>query len=374
MAQVDSHDPDLLIFKSGGGCLMIFGLPFLIAGIAVMTSPFWDPKNAPWYFMVPFGAIFATIGVAMIFGRAGVSIDKRMGQVNQWWGLLFPLKTNLYNLADIQQVSISKKIRRSKNSSYTVYPVCLKGATVQIDIEEPQAYGEARRCAENLAKFTGLPLADSTSGQEVIRDPDRLDESIREKVRRTGAREIPSAPANMKTSYSIDGQEIQLDIPPSGWHPIFFIPILLGLGIAAFIYFSAVHGLLHDSKAPLPFKLFGGLFIILPLIGVVMPALKLATRRYTVLVSPQKLTLESRWALGKSIQTMAAEEIEELQLSQGPLPEEAKETPVPKILFEIMGSGNILVRSDKTTLTFGKGLDRQELEWLLALIENTISA
>ena len=62
-------DPDRYVVKRGGGCLMLFGLPFFAAGVAVivlgvlgkMTSESGGPP--PLLFIIPFGLIFASVGV-----------------------------------------------------------------------------------------------------------------------------------------------------------------------------------------------------------------------------------------------------------------------------------------------------------------------
>ena len=42
MRRIETHDPDILEFRGGGGCLALFGTPFLLAGLFVMSIPFTD--------------------------------------------------------------------------------------------------------------------------------------------------------------------------------------------------------------------------------------------------------------------------------------------------------------------------------------------
>ena len=54
--------------KRGGGCfLIVFGLPFLCAGLFMMASPFLGGNAPPALFMLPFGFVFVLAGVGVIF-------------------------------------------------------------------------------------------------------------------------------------------------------------------------------------------------------------------------------------------------------------------------------------------------------------------
>ena len=74
----DEHagEASTLETKTGGGCMMLFGLPFFAAGIAVMTVPFWADGDAPAAMLIPFGLVFASVGGGIMFGRAGIIADK----------------------------------------------------------------------------------------------------------------------------------------------------------------------------------------------------------------------------------------------------------------------------------------------------------
>jgi len=70
-----------------------------------------------------------------------------------------------YLLPDFCEVALKKEVRKGNNSSYTVYPVCLRSEARQesVTLEEPRDYGAARDLAERVSKLVGKPLADSSS-------------------------------------------------------------------------------------------------------------------------------------------------------------------------------------------------------------------
>ena len=65
MKQIGTNDPDILKFRTGGGCLMIFGLPFLLTGLLVLSTLLevlpLEGTLPPWYIAVPFGAVFGIV-------------------------------------------------------------------------------------------------------------------------------------------------------------------------------------------------------------------------------------------------------------------------------------------------------------------------
>ena len=71
-------DQATLEIRSGGGCISIFGLPFLLAGLFVMQIPLGiipmkgPPGELPSIFVVLFGSMFAAVGACLVFGRSGI--------------------------------------------------------------------------------------------------------------------------------------------------------------------------------------------------------------------------------------------------------------------------------------------------------------
>ncbi|NUM35791.1 MAG: hypothetical protein HUU50_14700 [Candidatus Brocadiae bacterium] len=382
MEKIDSYDPDLMVFRSGGGCLILFGLPFLLSGCLVIALPFLPQSQQVDWFTCFFGLPFFLVGVALVFGRSGILIDKRMNSVTSWWGLLFPLHSKVFDLKSFIKVTITKEIRRSKNSTYTVYPVRLAGEE-SVSFGENTQYEASRKIAEEIAKFIFIPLSDASSDVEIIREPDKLDESVRDKILRTGeAREIPPTPKNSKLLYDREGEEIRLEIPPMGWHPIFYVPIVFGI-IFSCILFGAFSPMLFEKDLFILIRLIPIAVVSVPFIIIFGAIYRFASKRTIIHVSPKILQVQEIWALGKNTKQIPVKELEELRIlsaldnaqlkkSLDSLNKENRPQNIPSSLG-FFGNAAILARSDRVTIQFGTGLSKEEVEWLHAVIENTIA-
>lgn len=380
---------EVLGTRSGGGCLMLFGLPFLLAGLAVMISPtgIIPAKNAPppWFFAIPFGLVFATVGAAFVFGRAGVKLDRANRTVTRWWGLLAPFKSTVRSLDEFEQVTITKEVRRSKNSTYTVYPVKLVSEGKDICFEEPQEYQKARKKAEEVAGFLEFRIMDCTSGTAVWRSPEEFDESLRERARRTGeAVAVADPPELMRTQVQVEDRQVILDLPAAGFTAQHVAPVVMGwlFIIGAGIFF--VRGPFKDVfKQPRPmnyiFMGFVAVFMLMPLLGMIA-SVKSAFRRDRVIASPDSLQYQSKGLIFTRTKYMPADEMEELVLpnmtGRDEVAAQIEKLEAPAVVKGIARAlakrrgrqQGILARSDKLTIEFGKNLADDELVWLHAVI------
>jgi len=87
---------DILEIKQGGGCLSLFGLPFLAGGIFLMSAGlgivrFSNPEEIPawgYLLLILFGAVFSSVGGALVFGRTWLRIDRSNESITKMKGLL----------------------------------------------------------------------------------------------------------------------------------------------------------------------------------------------------------------------------------------------------------------------------------------------
>ena len=162
--------------KSGGGWLVIFSLPFLGAGIFMLltvlgVSGVSMDEDLPMVVMLLLGILFSGARIALMFGRAGVTVDRGEMKVTKWWGLLVPMKVTRYDLSGYDRITVGKESRSDPNSWQRVYPVCLAGGpeVEEIEFDAPTDYPAARRLSEELARFLGHEIEDTTSGRTVRR-------------------------------------------------------------------------------------------------------------------------------------------------------------------------------------------------------------
>jgi hypothetical protein len=418
MRIIETGDPAVWEARSSGHVgVFFFGLSFLLVGLFVMSLPLGlfpvEGDTAPWYMLVPFGSIFAAVGLGLMAGRRGIVIDRQRHRVVRWYGLLFPMvrRESLLGLCD--RLALTREVRKSEKSTRIVYPVRLESTAQDgiIHIEEPLDYQEARRTAESLAGFLRLPLVDLSSGKEVVREPDRLDESIRERARRTGE-EMPDAvaPPQMRSTLQEESGTLHIQIPPTGVtavHRFCLIATLILVGVAAFVVTPFLELEVPDPMSYLLIGFMGAGFVLLPLVSVLSRVAQKARSRCTVQASRSLLRVEQ----GKKVTEIFADELEELEIHesappagitqapdgrlmidksavrQGPgnrrLPStgSGQMTPVGPVLSFLMsammktGPGtSISARSDKKSVRFGAGLGKEELFYIYARLKRTMAA
>ena len=420
MKQVATRDPDILHFKSGGGPLVVPGVPFLCAGLFMLAVSLGlvplRETPPPWYVALPIGLGLCVAGLVMIFGRTELLIDRRQKRIVRRLFFLVPLRTREFILGDYRRIAIGKEIKKNQNGTHTVYPVRLEGGEeVQpINIDEPVNYEDARQRAEALAHHLDLPVVDTSTGTPILRDAAALDETLRERLRKKGGPgSLPRAPVFMKASVKEETDSLTVVIPPAGmgmnaW--VALVPTLI-FGIVVAVFFGEALG---DLPLPPPIRVtltaFAVMFFVAVPLLVRLRAVMARNREETaVTATPAFLRVEKKAPMKKkTIEEIPAEEIEELfvkgvavtDLPGARLQKEETGTqgytpigPTMRGRSPMRESGHagaglallrafsrtpaspqgIVVRSDRATLTFGQGLPEEELRYLCAMIEKTLA-
>jgi hypothetical protein len=405
------RDPDIVEVKQGGGCLSLFGVPLLLVGLIFLlmslgvVSVEMEGGNMGSLLTLLVGVPFAAVGVGLVFGRAGVVIDRRRGTAVKWWGLLRPMKRSEYCLDTFEHVNIS--FRRGDKNSPDTYPVSLGEATgrTTVNVIQPADYLEARRAAEELAVLIGKPIEDTSSGQKIVREADRLNESLRERIKRTreDLGSLPPQPPGMKTRITETGEGVILEIPNSSMGLFRSLPAVFALGFVAFVVVNIIGGI-TGSPVP-PTVKYGVLLIVtiaslasvLGMLRYFRKASKSLTRITAVRTS---LRVEDVAATGRTAVTeIPVNELEDFFLTTSRsilerpvMPGQEESTalhpfgdtgtprlpdgrPVPKIILALSryaGSPGITARSDNAVVTFGKGLPEEEAAYLFAVIKKVL--
>jgi hypothetical protein len=346
-------------------------------------------------------------------GRMGVIIDRRRGRMVKWYGLIIPMIRREHMMGLCDRLALTREVRKSDKSTQTVYPVRLEGNAQEkpILIEEPTDYQQARATAESLAEFLRLPLVDVSSGKEVVREPDRLDESIRERVRRTGE-EMPeaAAPSQMRSTLQEESGTLHIRIPPpgvTGAHRFQLIAFLILIGVGAFVVRPFQSFEVQDPVGWLLIGLIGAAFVLPPLVFVLFRVAGRARTGCTVQASRSLLRVEH----GKNVTEIFADELEELEIHESALPAGFTKGPDGQLMIDknalsqppgdrryaSAGTGqptpagplvsflmsavlrrspgpSIVARSDKKTVRFGAGLDKEELLYLYTRLRSILAA
>ncbi|MFW6163344.1 MAG: hypothetical protein ACODAJ_11295 [Planctomycetota bacterium] len=378
MGRVETGDPDVIEYRYGGGCLVFFGLPFLLIGLFILASPLlplaWRPKGkrsgepVSSRVAVPLGGAFAVAGAVLVFGRGGRILDRRRDRLTTWWGPLVPLRRKERALGGFEKVQIAREERESKNTVRTVYPVRLAGAGAEpATIQTPDQREEAVALAEELAGFLGLPVGDGSMGSEVVRAPGEVDASLRDRARRTGERpEIGDPPAGARSTCHAEGDTLTLEIPPPALGGRHVVGLLLGLAAPVFVWVVFLrHGPGDGGLAR-----WGALVVaVVPLLASWRAVLRSLRTRARVAASPSELRVTESGLVGSTPQVIAADELEELSLVP------ARKMERRHSLAGALAAGQVLVaRAGDETAVFGAGVSREELEWMRAVIWNVLTA
>lgn len=354
-------DSERYRLQRGGGCLAVFGLPFLAAGLFVLCSPLlgipWKNASggpASWWFLIPFGSVFAAVGAGLVFGRTGIEVDRPTGTLRRWWGLLGPWVSREESLQRFDRVLLTHEVRRSDSGSYTIYPVQLAGGGAPITVASSRRYGTARQQAEGLAKFLQLTMEDRGGHEVIIRPPDRLDESVRAQARRLGAAHPrPAPPPRSALQAELSTGHARVELPAPGVQPMHWVVFAVTLVFPAFFLLG------FGSAFTGWFVAFAALFIFGPPLAVGVPILAWATRRDTLTVDRHRLCVERRWAFGHRIIECDAGEIEHLAV--GPPQGRGRRSSLDR--GEVVG-----VHTDDGIVELGPGLQPLERQWLRDLL------
>ncbi len=403
-------DEDVLEQRGGGGCVSIFGIPFLLAGLFVLQIPFElipvEVGGGPIVLAiaVPVGFLFAIIGAVLVFGRNGVVIDRRRRAIVKWWGVLLPMRRVEYRLDLFDQVRMD--FTSGGGDSSDAYPISLAGGpgTAKLPLIQPTNYREARKAAERIARFVDKPLEDTSAGKHVVREPDALDEPLFERLKDQGRIDVPfpAPPPVMASTIEETPEGMTIIIPPRPLGFFRFVPLLCGILLGATVLYFFVLPLLALPGPPLfryGLAAFAFLFFVIgPVASGLRILLRLSRDWTAVSISRNLLRVETTVHGKKEIAEIPMDVLEELELSirdsaletvgvpPGSMAEGIGATGGPRLrdgrpLPRWMGwirrfpaSPGITARSDEAVIAFGRGLSEEELTYLHARIMKFLSS
>jgi hypothetical protein len=402
-------DPDVMTRKEGGGCLSVFGIPFILFGLLFMLLSLNIMADTPYvgYMFFFCGFLFATVGACLAFNRSGLTLDRRRGTAVRWWGLIFPMKRWEILLGQVESVVMTPDpVDRDAEEPLETFTIELIGR----DLEEPffitrsySDYETTRRYVEGLARFLDKPIEDVSSASRHIREPDRLDESFRDRVRRTGedVRTLPPMPPVMQTKIIETEGGVVLEIPERHVKHVRYGPAIFNTAFGVILICIVAYNLLPSlPRVPGPPVVISGLFFFILglLLWTTMSRNLLTEKRQTlVTVDSENLRVEYKKGGETHWTQISLEGLEDLILHatrstagdigvtgrkrhflQGNTgtPRMPDGRPVPKFLISALrraGSPGITARSDKYTVTFGTGLPDDEVAYLYSLIRKIIA-
>ncbi len=398
--------PEVLEVRTGGGCLSLFGLPFLAAGLfmaggslGVLPVKFDDGGNA-WARLVMFlmSVPFVAVGGGLWLGRHWIRVDLGRQTVTDLRGLLVPLRHKEQPLFPLDAVVL----RHTPGDSDTAesFSIQLRGTgTADRQLASSSDFGAARAQAIELARFLRVPLVDDSGPRAVTLSAEAADMSWADRMRVQAAPLAPlSRPVQLTSTLDLAPGTVTIDIPGPPLRATAFLGVLIPFAILAYAV-PSLSEFFHRTKTP---SFVGGAFLgflflvfgVIPALSAVSTVVGARRRRTRVIATPGGVTIEERAAwrtkttriegsdlyevelgtralLARATQQEAGERVERVQHQ---LSTAAREHTLrwADRLAAMTSSRGITLKAKHGLLTFGAGLPDEELAYLHALLQRAL--
>jgi hypothetical protein len=402
--------PDRVEIREGGGCLSLFGLPFLLAGlflvlVALRIVPMGNAQQVPawgWPLFFLMGVIFTAVGGGLVFGRRWILLDAGRGTIRKQWGLLVPMKGAEHRLGDYDAVLL--RFEAGDSDTADRYPVLLRGAggAADLTLSSSTQYGESYEGAAAVARLMRAPLVDAATDHEVVIAADRLDESFRERLAAgEPGRDLEAArPLRMQCRLRETSRSVEIEIPGPGFRYGSLVGCLVSAGLLAYFAPSLLE-FFQRTRTPegvqaVIFGVAALLMVVFPLLGVINAAALAALGRTLVTASPEGLLIEVRGAwrarttripaadiLGLDFGSTGAALASARRSAERRVAEAGRQIP-PSLsrdgavlrwmsrLARLVPSKGVIVKSRTDLVTFGAGLPDEEVRYLYAVVARAL--
>ena len=397
--------PDRVVIREGGGCLSIFGTPFLAAGvfttlIGLQVIPVSNRDDVPswaWPLIFLMGLAFVAVGVNLVFGRRWTTLDRGKGVIVRQSGLMFPTKSEQRPLSDFDGV----RVRFEEGDSDTAdrYPVALTGKAGRPDqlLTSPADYTAAREQAEFAADFLRLPHVDATTDHETVVTTGSAATGPVGKQAFSAPRDHAARPPFMRSEVEQSRGRARIVIPGPGFRP----HLLLGFALPVFFVWFFVPDLLEffdRTHTPAYVQIFFAGFILLffgllPAIGTINGIIRSIRGRTTVETSAEGIRVEEHGAWRRRATMLPAGEIFGIDYSSaenslsayakvrearrrrthpaGAAPPSVSGEP-PPWLRRLAKSKGVQVKCRQGIISFGGGLPDDEVRYLHAIVAGAL--
>jgi hypothetical protein len=394
--------------REGGGCLTLFGLPFLAAGIFLLLAgigivPLGNDPSLSWWgrpLLFLMGLPFAAVGGWLVFGRTRTIIDTTLGTLSRCRTVLLRMKNEEIPLKNFRAVELG--FSPGDSDSPDTFPVLLKGAGSSPDFKmnNGTSYGLSHQLATKIAALLQVPLEDVSSDHKVVLIGDQLGRSLRERLEgREADLEYAAQPVQMRSRVDFIDGGVRIRIPREGVKVTTFLPIAVAVGLLLYLGPDFLE-FFERTRTPDPVQwFFIGfallVFVLFPLLGVISKVIG-SLRGYTeITADPKELRLTEQQAWKRSIKTLPAAEI--IDLDYG-IPKSLNESVMADVksrmrkaypgdpaalnpalpgwakgLMRWVRSKGVTVKHRGGLLNFGAGLPADEVRYLYAVVKRALA-
>lgn len=389
--------------REGGGCISLFGLPFLAAGLFMLGIGFGviameNASPLPRFAMlvvVGMGLVFTAVGGGLAFGRRWTVLDMSRRKVIRQQGLLIPMTREELSLGRYGAVMLT--FDEGDSDTPDRYPVMLRaaGGIEDLKLHSPRTYPEALEQAGFLAAFLTLPLVDASTDHISLVEPDRATVPLPERLAREEAEEV-GRPHPMRSTVEETRDGVRITIPAPPFRRIMLLPAIVPLAILLWVVPRALR-FFESTSTPdgVQIAVFGFLFlffVIGPLLSMLPLILGTSRGRTTVIASPSGMEIEERGMIRHQTTLLSAEEIVGLDYSTWETARSlaarrasrrlasrrggAASTEFPawlERLTRFVQSKGITVKSTRGLFTIGAGLPDEEVHYLESVLQRALT-
>lgn len=398
--------PGRIEVREGGGCLAIFGLPFLIVGLAASMIGYAGlelqnyaiaPDMSQLGFMV-IGSTFTLIGGALVFGRSWIMLSSADRTIVKRVGLLVPMTRRAYRVDNYSLVLL--EFVRGDSDTSDSYPVSLKSREGRnLRLFSSNQYAEARERATAVADLFNFQIEDSSTGRPVRRSAAQSDMSLQHRQRIEHERdELVARPAWMRSTVSEGQGTVTIVIPNARVHPALFLVFFLPI-VAPVMLVEPFLRFFRQSQTPnvVAWTFVGFLILVfgaLPAYAGISALLKSRRGRTTITASPAGVRIdERRMFRTRTLASYSAADILDVDFASdqfasarataedvraqrptmaAPPVGEATER-ILRFLRTITRTGGITIVTRRGQTTFAQGLDDREVRYLHYRVRQTLS-
>jgi hypothetical protein len=400
--------PTQLKITQGGGCISIFGMPFLLAGIFVTLMglqvirvenasevPFWA-----WPVITLMGAVFTCVGGVLVFGRTWITIDTGSGSISEVKGIIKPIKRQDFRLVEFDRIALDFIPGDSDTSdSYEVNLSKITGG--KLKLSSSVQYSDSYEKAVFLAEFMKMTLEDNSTENTAVLKPEDLGHSLKSRLlRHADALKAAYPPADMKCRINEGIEGLQIEIPSAGFGLSGFIPLIIAAGVTWYFFENFVPFFKH-TNTPEPVTFFFTAFVLiffllLPVLSFIKSVIRSMRNSAVLKIMPGVLELTYIDAWKKKAVNIPVSDIIDMDYSTASKQKSSLRTmPVTsagesrrnyantlspdsrvfkfiEFMNSFVRSKGIVIKTKKDIYTFAQGLPDNEVLYIFSLISGRL--
>lgn len=361
IGRVAFGDPQLVVTHPASAAMRLAGAPFaLFGGVAVWLALRANGPTAVHPAVAVIGAVFLLMGLGLLLHVSRRVIHRERGTVDVFRGIAVPFWHKTLPLDGFDQVRLDIfYVSNGQGAARKRYRVSLVSPTgPTCSLMTASRYRQARREAERVSAYVRLPMADHSSKNMSIRQPDELDRPVVEDWRKEGVpAQHPDLPADSRLGVRQDGTELVVDLPRAGLtgpRAVLAAAMLPGLGVPLWLLASD-NG--FDAGALARHGMFVLPFMLAPFAVMGCLVLWYSASRECVRVGPKRISVVRQLGPFCRRVSIASDALEELIVRDV--------RTLPPLGLR---TGGLILRSDDRTCTVGTALSRDEQSWLVDAI------